>query len=152
MDSEINKLLDLLEQTPEIISGQVVSLSEAEVRCRKADDYFSALEDVCHLRDLEVEGYAVRIDRILNEEQPVLGDFDGGRIAIERDYNSQDIRHALDAFTLARKQNVARLRSLTPEQLAREGVLEGVGHVSLKRLLLLMREHDEGHLQTLASS
>jgi hypothetical protein len=82
----------------------------------------------------------------------LLPDFDGGRVAVERDYNRQDIQGALEAFALARTKNVNILRELAPERLTREGVLEGVGRVSLKALLLMMREHDEGHLQTLVSS
>jgi hypothetical protein len=152
MDSDFDNLLDVLEQTPEIIGRQIASFSDAEARRRKAGGAFSPVEDVCHLRDLEIEGYTARINRIINEDDPVLTDFEGGRIAVERDYNKQDIREALAAFALARKQNVVRLRALPPEQLAREGILEGVGQVSLKRLLLLMREHDEGHLQTLGSA
>lgn len=147
MEVDIRSLFNLLEQTPEIIGRRLALLSEAEMRRRKADGSFSPVEDVCHLRDLEVEGFAVRINRILNEAEPVLADFDGGRIAAERDYNSQDIREALETFALARNQNLDRLRALPAEQLAREGILEGVGRVSLKRLLSLMREHDEGHLE-----
>ncbi len=151
MEPDVQYLFDVLEQTPEIIGRYIASLSDTEVRRRKIDGAFSPVEDVCHLRDLEIEGYAVRINRILNEHEPVLADFDGGRIAVEREYTNQNIREAFDAFTEARKQNLARLRELPSEELAREGILEGVGRVSLKRLLLLMREHDEGHLQTLAS-
>jgi hypothetical protein len=152
MAPDVQNLFDVLEQTPEIIARQVATLSDEETRRRKTDGAFSPVEEVCHLRDLEIEGYAVRINRILNEDEPILADFDGGNIAVEREYNKQDIREALEAFTDARKQNLARLRELSSDELAREGILEGVGRVSLKRLLLLMREHDEGHLQTLASA
>ena len=151
METDVHKLLDILAQTPEIIARQVATLSGEELRRRNTEGDFSALENVCHLRDLEVEGYAVRIDRILNEQEPLLSDFDGARVAAERHYNRQDIQQALEAFALARNQNVQRLRDLAPEGLTREGVLEGVGRVSLKALLLMMREHDEGHLQTLVS-
>lgn len=151
MDTEFQTLLAFLAQTPEIIARQIATLSNDEVRRKNSDDEFSALEDVCHLRDLEVEGYARRIDSILNESEPLLPDFDGGRLAVERDYNRQDIRQALEAFALARKQNVNRLRNLAPEHLTREGLLEGVGRVSLERLSFMMREHDESHLQTLVS-
>ena len=151
MEVELQNLFNLLEQTPEIIGRQIASLSEPEMRCRKADGSFSAVEDVCHLRDLEIEGYAVRINRILRETEPVLADFNGGRIAAERDYNSQGIREALEVFARARKENLDRLRALPSEQLARAGILEGVGRVSLKKLLSLMREHDEGHLQMFGS-
>ena len=151
METDVHKLLDVLAQTPEIIARQIAPLSGEELRRRNPEGDFSALENVCHLRDLEVEGYAVRINRILNEQEPFLPDFDGGRIAAERGYNRQDIQKALEAFALARKQNVQRLRDLAAEGLTREGILEGVGRVSLKGLVLMMREHDESHLLTLVS-
>jgi hypothetical protein len=151
VEPEVHKLLDVLAQTPEIIARRIASLSDAELRRRGTEDHFSPVEDVCHLRDLEIEGYAVRINRILDDEHPFLPDFDGGRIAFERDYNSQDIRQALGHFAEARRQNLERLRDLAPAQLTREGTLEGVGRITLAKLLLLMSEHDEGHLQTFAS-
>ena len=151
MDTEFQTLLDSLAQTPEIIARQIGTLSNEELRWKNSEDEFSAVENVCHLRDLEVEAYALRINRILNEQEPSLPDFDGGRVAVERDYNHQDIQEALEAFALARKQNVNTLRQLAPARLTREGILEGVGRVSLKGLLSMMREHDEGHLQTLVS-
>ena len=39
------------------------------------------LEHVCHLRDIEVEGYAPRLKRILSEDGPFLPDIDGRRLA-----------------------------------------------------------------------
>ena len=151
MDTEFQTLLNFLAQTPEIIARQIATLSSEELRRKNSAGEFSAVENVCHLRDLEVEAYALRINRILNEQEPSLPDFDGGRVAVERDYNRQDVQEALKAFALARKQNVNTLRQLARAGLTREGILEGVGRVSLKGLLLMMREHDEGHLQTLLS-
>jgi hypothetical protein len=78
-----------------------------------------------------------------------LDDFDGGKIATERDYNSQDLSSALGAFVTARSNNIDRMRQLEPERFERTATLEGVGCISLKDLLSLMREHDDGHLQTL---
>ncbi len=147
MEIEIRALLEFLEQTPASLGRQLESLSDSERRLRKADGNFSFVEDVCHLRDLEIEGYAQRIARILNEDQPVLADFDGGLIAAQRNYNSEDAGLALEAFAIARQKNLECVRALPAEQLERAGVLEGVGRVTLKRLLTLMKEHDEGHLQ-----
>jgi hypothetical protein len=62
----------------------------------------SPLETICHLRDIEAEGYTTRINRILIETNPVLGDIDGGRLAVERNYNDQDPDLALHEFTIAR--------------------------------------------------
>ncbi|MGH9908995.1 MAG: DinB family protein, partial [Pyrinomonadaceae bacterium] len=113
---------------------------------RNGPDEFSALENICHLRDIETEGYEVRIVRMLEESNPSLRDIDGSRLAIERDYNNQDPQSALQDFADARHRNIQRLKNLSLEQLELEGTLEGVGRVTLGRLIEMMSEHDEGHL------
>jgi hypothetical protein len=74
---------------------------------------------------------------------------DGARLARESDYNNQEMNEALAAFTLARQQNITAVAHLGEEQLERTGVLEGVGRITLRALLLMMHEHDEGHLEEL---
>lgn len=142
-------LLNYLNQTPAKLAQLTQSLSPADLRLKNSDDEFSALENLCHLRDLELQGYTPRIKRILDEAEPALADFDGARVAAESDYNSQPAELALQIFATARRANVEALRSLTDAQLERSGSLEGVGKITLKRLADLMREHDEGHLEDL---
>jgi len=147
--SDLNELLGTLALTPELIARSIADLSEMQIRERKVPNEFSVVENVCHLRDLEVEAYTVRIDRILSEENPTLLDFDGSQVAAERDYNRQDPAAALAAFSEARKQNIARVSALEAHSLARTGMFEGVGIITLQDLLQMMREHDEGHLRDL---
>ena len=142
---ELDAVIESLEQTPTEVSLLLDQISPHEQRI-KNDDEFSALENICHLRDIEMEGYTKRILRILNEDMPSLGDIDGGRLALERDYNNQDASVALEVFTTARKRNIEQLRRVIPEQTAREGNLEGVGLISLAKLLEMMLEHDQGHV------
>jgi hypothetical protein len=146
---ELHELIESLARTPETIATLVNDLPEAHLRRRSPDGRFSAVENVCHLRDIEVEGYTARINRILKEEQPFLPDIDGGRLAIERQYSSQNLSEALHAFALARKANVRALTDLDVEQLELSGTLAGLGAVTLERLLLMMREHDDGHIDDL---
>src|SRR5215470_18537686 len=54
----------------------------------------SPVEQCWHLADLEREGYAVRIRRLLAETNPMLPDFDGTQVARERDYRSRPISTA----------------------------------------------------------
>lgn len=145
---ELDDLLKQLAATPSRIR-QLIGTSSENLRYRPADGRFSILENVCHLRDIEIEGYSGRIKRILEEDAPELPDIDGGRLAIERDYNSQDLMPALDTFIEARRGNVARLKNIDPKELEKIGKLEGVGQVTLERLLEMMIEHDEGHLAEL---
>ena len=143
------ELLAALERTPDKLAAAIASLSDAQLHQRTPAGEFSPVENVCHLRDLEIEGYGIRIKRIIAEDNPSLTDFDGGKIAAERDYNSQDPHAALEAFTRARKSNIECVRAGSPAVLDRTATLEGVGSISLKDLLKMMREHDDGHLQTL---
>jgi hypothetical protein len=142
---ELDEVIESLEQTPIEVSLLLDQISPHEQRIKNADE-FSALENICHLRDIEIEGYSERIVRILQEDNPLLPDIDGGQLALERDYNNQDASKALDAFTTARKRNVEQLRQLNPEQTSREGNLEGVGVISLAKLLEMMLEHDQSHV------
>src|SRR5262249_5638952 len=121
-----------------------------DVRTRAADGTFAAVEHVCHLRDIEEEGYVVRIGQLLTEAAPVLRDLDGARLAEERRYLDQDPASALRAFALARERSMALLRAATPADFQREGMFENVGKVTLERLVAMMREHDEGHLRELS--
>jgi DinB family protein len=142
---ELDEVIESLEQTPTEVSLLLDQISPHEQRIKNGDD-FSALENICHLRDIELEGYTQRIQRILNEDMPSLVDIDGSRLALERDYNNQNAPNALEAFSTARKRNIEQLRRVIPEQTAREGNLEGVGVITLARLLEMMLEHDQGHV------
>jgi hypothetical protein len=152
MSEELNDCLDLLEslaRTPDEVAALVSGLSPETLIAKNSPDEFSVLENICHLRDIEVEGYTPRINRILNENHPLLPDIDGGLLAIDRNYNSQRLTEALDDFRKARQGNVSALAGLNSDHFARKGVMEGVGEVSLGKLLLMMRDHDDSHLDEL---
>ena len=85
------------------------------------------------------------------ENNPILPDIDGSRLAVEREYHCQNLAEALQAFVDARKRNTQTLRGLVGEQLEREGTLEGVGSVTIRALLLMMRNHDADHVRDLSS-
>ena len=106
---------------------------------------FSPVEQAWHLADLEREGYAARIRRLLEEERPQLADFDGAGIARERNYRSLSVLEGIAAFESARRENLARLRLVRGDAWNREGTQEGVGAVSLCDLPAMMAEHDRGH-------
>ena len=142
-------LLQDLANTPKLVAQLIDGVPKDFLNVRDSSQEFSIVENVCHLRDIEIEGYTSRIARILEEDHPALADIDGGRLAVERNYNSQNISEALRLFATARQKSVALLTSLSPDQLAREGTLEGVGTVTINRLPTMMREHDAVHLAEL---
>lgn len=131
---------------PAELQRRLTALSEAQLRFKPAAGTFSLLENVCHLRDIEVEGYARRLELLLTQADPLLPDLDGAKLARERCYQEQPPAPALEAFLAARRGNLARLARVSEADLARQGRFENVGVVSLARLLEMWTGHDAEHL------
>jgi hypothetical protein len=107
---------------------------------------FSPLEHVCHLRDIERDGYQVRIRRMLEESNPSLVSIDGDELAKERRYDAADLEDALASFRAARAGTVERLRGIEEAELAREGFFAEYGPLTLRALVHYLRSHDQQHL------
>ena len=142
---ERESLFHELEAMPSFLARHVGSLTGEAVPRRGTGDTFSPVEQCWHLADLEVEGYAVRIRRLLTEEMPLLPDFDGGRIAEERQYRTKSLQEGLRTFQAARRANLAQLRSVPESEWSRAGVQAGVGAITLADLPRMMQEHDASH-------
>ncbi|HEY2630360.1 MAG TPA: DinB family protein [Usitatibacter sp.] len=140
----MNELLDRIARMPRFLSDAIESADPEDAPVPGTEDGFSLREQACHLRDLEREGYHVRVRRILAEDVPDLAGFDGGTIAKERNYRAQDGRAAARDFAAARAELVATLSRATPEQLAREATLFGK-RITLADLVAMIDEHDQGH-------
>ena len=139
-------VIDRLEQTPNRVRALIEGRSEEDLSFKPSPDAFSLRENVLHLRDIDVEGYEVRIIRILSEHSPSFPDIDGARLARERNYNAQPVAPALEAFAASRARSIARLRGASPADLKRTGELVGVRHVTLELLLEEWTRHDSQHL------
>jgi hypothetical protein len=148
-DTEFLELTAFLERTPTLVERMLSGFTEDQLRQSARKGQFSPLQHVCHLRDLEREGYQARIGRMLHEENPLLADFDGARIAGERDYNSESLDEALRDFAEARLGNVELVKSLPADDLNRPGRFDGIGPITLGKMLLMMKEHDQEHLREL---
>jgi hypothetical protein len=142
---DVRAVANFLATMPAHVESTVAGLTEAQIRFKRDDRTFSCAENIHHLRDIEVEGYAVRLRRILTEETPLLADIDGGRLAVERRYNQQPIGPAIAAFAAARRANLEIVRGLRESDLERDADMEGVGRITLAQLLQMWREHDAGH-------
>jgi hypothetical protein len=110
---------------------------------------FTAIEQVCHVRDIEIEGYQVRFRRTLEEDTPDLPAIDSETLARQRDYGRSDVRRAFDEFHAARARTLALLCPLDEAQLARPARFEGYGRVTLRGLVHYLCSHDQQHLSGL---
>ncbi len=133
-----------LESMPDFLACALASVPAADLARQAVPGEFSLVEHACHLRDLEREGYLVRVCRMIAEREPVLEPFDGGAIAAARDYPAQDAFAAARDFAATRQQVVLQIQGLTPELLAREGSF-GERPVCLADVIAMMVEHDRSH-------
>lgn len=107
---------------------------------------FTAIEQVCHIRDIEIDGYHVRFDRTLRETNPTLVSIDSESLARERSYSTSDALAALATFRAARAKTMDLISCLSPVQLGRTAVFEGYGALSLRSLVHYLCSHDQQHL------
>src|SRR5215469_302312 len=119
-------------------------------RNRPAAGGFSLLEQICHLRDIDQDGYARRLALMLAEERPSFPDLDGERLAAERDYQSQEIEPALAAFAATRAAILQRLGKLSRAERSRTGLMNGEREMSVDDLVGAMLAHDAEHREELA--
>ena len=107
---------------------------------------FTAIEQVCHVRDIEIDGYHVRLRRTLNQTNPTLASIDSDALAAERCYATQDAAAALTAFRSAREKTMALIAALSDAQLSRPATFEGYGPLTMRSLVHYLCSHDQQHL------
>jgi len=107
---------------------------------------FTAIEQICHVRDIEIEGYQVRFRRTLEEPSPMLPSIDSETVAKQRDYGSADAAKVFAEFRAARVKTLSLLRRLTEPELDRPAEFEGYGPVTMRGLIHYLCSHDQQHL------
>ena len=140
----LDESIERLAAMPEFLHAAIAAVDDAQARVRPDAHGFSLVDHACHLRDLEREGYLVRVRRLLAERDPVLEPFDGDAVAAARDYPSQDVHAAARDFAAAREELLAIASRLTPAELAREGRF-GDRRVCLADVIAMMVAHDGEH-------
>ena len=109
-------------------------------------EHLTAIEQLCHVRDIEIEGYQLRFQRTLKEENPLLPSLDTDGLAQDREYYKQDAPRVLAEFRSARAKTIEMLKDLSPQQLARKAEFEGYGSTTLQGLVHYLCSHDQQHL------
>jgi hypothetical protein len=109
-------------------------------------EQLTAIEQLCHVRDIEIEGYHLRFRRTLDESNPTLASIDTDALAKQRAYATADAADVLRSFRVARATTVALIADLRPNEFDRPAVFEGYGRLSLRSLVHYLCSHDQQHL------
>ena len=106
----------------------------------------TAIEQICHVLDVEVEGYHVRFRRTLEESTPTLPALDTDALAHERGYGERAAEEVFQQFRVARIETLRVIRSLDPQQLERPAWFDSYGAVTVRSLVHYLCSHDQQHL------
>lgn len=145
--AERDRSLEIIRSTPDRLKAALAGVPRKLLTWRPAPGKWSIHDIVCHMRDAERDGYLYRYRRVLAEDNPTFPDVDGDKLALERQYGRMNLREAVWDWRAARKEVLALLKKIRPEQWQRIGTHESVGPMSLE--IILKRQalgNDEAHL------
>jgi len=128
--------LETLAATPAALKAALRGVPRKLLLYTPAPGKWSILEILCHMRDMEREGYLERYTRILAENEPRLPDLNGDALAIERDYRGQKAGDVLRDWTRLRRESLRLLKKSKPEQWRRAGIHETAGRLSIDDLVV----------------
>lgn len=109
---------------------------------------WSGAQIFAHLAEGEIV-LAYRIRRALNDPGKPIEAYDQNEWVKNADYLEADPELAFSLFRAVRKANIARLKSLSPEQLERFGMHSERGKESILHMARLLAGHDINHLRQL---
>lgn len=105
---------------------------------------WSATEIVHHLADSETTS-AIRLRRLLVEDNPLIQGYDQEAFAARLNYNNRDMAPALDAFRSARATTAQLLDSMTDDDWLREGTHSESGSYTAEDWLAIYAAHAHNH-------
>lgn len=105
---------------------------------------WTAREIVHHLADSETTA-ALRIRKLLAEDEAVLQGYDQDLYAVRFRYNGRDHAAAMRAFRAARENTVPLLEAMSEADWAREGTHTESGRYTAERWLEIYAAHAHDH-------
>jgi DinB family protein len=141
---DVVDLAETLESNAAELAELFASFAPAS-RLTPLGDEFCVVEHVCHLRDLERDGFTPRIRSLLDESDPLLFGFDGAGVAAASNYRSENAYDALNAFLELRKHNVDTVRAVPESDLQRTGHYAGADPITLAAVVAGILDHDRDH-------
>jgi carbonic anhydrase/acetyltransferase-like protein (isoleucine patch superfamily) len=146
------QLMVVLAESPRWVAQRLGRYPETRWRQAPGPARWSALEIVCHLRDSDRDVLTPRLERLLDEERPVIADVDMRGWDTARAYRSESAPAAHQAWAESRRMALARLAPLRPEDWRRMGEHSVRGPYPLGEMVRSWAEHDLSHRRQIAEA
>ena len=129
---------------PAAIRASLDGVTAAELDFRPADGGWTPREVVHHTADSEMTS-AIRLRRLIAEDDPLIVGYDGDEFARRLHYGDRPIEPALDAITGARATTAQILAGLTEAEWGRTGTHSESGPYGVERWLEIYAAHCHEH-------
>lgn len=132
--------------TPAKLKRLIRGRSENQLRRQPQPGTWSPAEIIVHLADCEIV-YGYRIRSILSSPGAPIQSFDQDKWAEALRYNRQPVAAAVEAFAMARENNLGLLRTLSREQWHCFGEHAERGPETVEMIANMLAGHDLNHLR-----
>jgi hypothetical protein len=147
MQFDMNKSLQILERTPQVVEVLLKGLDEEWIINNEGGDTWSPYDVAGHFVIAEKTNWIPRIKAITDADtNKRFPPFD--RFAMFEDSKGKSLNDLIEEFKLLRKQNVLQLKSIVTNEtlLDKTGIHPEFGTVTLRQLLSTWVVHDFTHL------
>ncbi|HEY8201158.1 MAG TPA: DinB family protein [Actinomycetota bacterium] len=152
--SGIDEALRIVEGLPAVLASILETVPQAwlEGSVGGPEASWSPRAVVEHLLDVEDIAFVGRIRRIVEEDEPFIRSIDPPARLAEGGYAGRGLAEILSELARRRVADVARVRTLTPEQLDRTGTHDAAGTITARQLVHYWGTHDLVHLGQLVKA
>lgn len=146
MEFNLNKTIEVLERTPQILDELLSGLSDDWTINNEGDDTWSPYDIIGHLIHGEQTDWMNRVDVILNNDNKNFIPFD--RFAQFKHSKGKNLQQLLSEFKELRKNNLQKLKSfnLADNDFNKTGIHPEFKEVTLGQLLATWTVHDLTHI------
>ena len=141
------EIASVLESSGEAVVGLLGSLSDEIASLRPAPGEWCVKECVGHLIEAERRGFNGRIRQMLEADEPPLQPWDAAEVAAARGDCERGLGALLYEFAELRRDSVALVVALQPEQLERGGMHPQVARITVGEIVHEWVHHDANHLR-----
>lgn len=147
MNFTIEKSIEILERTPEVLEAMLKNISPEWTENNEGGETWNVFDVLGHLIHGEKTDWIPRVEIILSlAPDKTFKPFD--RFAQFKESKGKTLPELLDEFKRLRKKNIGVLRSkkLTGKNLEEKGVHPAFGEVTLAQLISTWTVHDLDHI------
>lgn len=137
----------IMEKTSDILENMLRDVpQETASTLRDGPNGWTTLEVLCHLRDFN-EIFHQRAVMMQQQSYPDLPAYDHEAMAIERGYNSQNLKTVLTELVMGRDRLVEFFQNLSPEEWELAGIHPEKGHFTMTDAVIQVGSHEINHIE-----